>query len=199
MKKVFAMVLFVLFTLPIFATDNISLDEVTRGVTAVIDTSYVAASQFFAVDESPIDSIVIRIPSGKILPDAIIVEEGDLSDYLQYFPQSTSTFQDSTYGSLDATVRTQLVKSDWKKGEAIVTGASAIVFQKDQSVFSLFTNALNGIFPKVGLVTDFYVDGTDFSQPLRIKGIFIVSGDENKELDIRTISLTINDREYEID
>jgi hypothetical protein len=199
MKKVIVFILVVLFMVPIFSTDSVPLNEVIRGVSAVIDTSYVAASQFFAVDQSSIDSIVIRVPSGKILPDAIIVQEGDMGDYLQYFPQSTSDFTNNTYGALNETVRKQLMQSDWKKGVAIVTGAAAVVFQKDQNVFSLFTNALSGIFPRVGLVTDFIVEGTGFSEPLRIKGTFIVTGDSEGALKIQTITLTINDKNYDIE
>ncbi|MBK5200277.1 MAG: hypothetical protein JJE21_01950 [Spirochaetaceae bacterium] len=199
MKKVIVLILIVLFMVPIFSNDIVPLDELTRGVSAVIDTSYVAAAQFFAVDQSSIDSIVIRVPSGKILPDAIIVQEGDLGDYLQYFPQSASNFTNNTYGALNETVRKQLMQSDWKKGVAIVTGASAVVFQKDQNVFSLLTNALSGIFPRVGLVTDFFVEGTGFSVPLRIKGTFIVTGDSDGALKIQTISLTINDKKYDIE
>lgn len=198
MKKAIVLILVSLFMVPIFSTDSIPLDEVIRGVNAVIDTAYVGVSQFLSVNQSQIDSIAIRVPTGKILPDAIIVQESDMADYLQYFPQSSSNFKNNTYGILNETVRKQLIQSDWKKGVAIVTGAAAIVFQKDQSVFSLFSNALNGIFPKVGLVTDFHVDGTGFSEPLRIEGTFIVTGDSDGVLQIKTISLTINDKKYDI-
>lgn len=200
MKKAIVIIFIIMFfTAPIFSSESIPLDEVTRGVNAVIDTAYVSASQFFSFNKSSIDSIVIRVPDGKILPDAIIVEEGDMADYLQYFPKQGFELKDNSYGILNNTVRNQLIQSDWKKGVAIVTGAAAVVFQKDQSILSLFTNALSGIFPRVGLVVDFYIDGSGFSEPLRIKGTFIITGDKDGVLQIKTISMKINDIVYDIE
>lgn len=200
MKKAIVIIFIIIFiTTPLFSSESIPLDEVTRGVNAVIDTAYVSASQFFSFNKSSIDSIVIRIPDGKILPDAIIVEEGDMADYLQYFPKQGFELKDNSYGILNNTVRNQLIQSDWKKGVAIVTGAAAVVFQKDQSILSLFTNALSGIFPRVGLVADFYIDGSGFSEPLRIKGTFIITGDKDGVLQIQTITLKINDIVYDIE
>lgn len=197
MKKVISIFLLVLFACPLFS-EALSTDEINKAISAIIDTSYVAASQFLSFQNSEIPSIAIRIPPGKFLPDAIIVNEGDLKTFLEYFPEQTESDYSSILAPINATVRQQLLNNDWMEGEAIVTGVAAIVFSQDQSVFSLIAGALNGVFPKVGLVTDFTIEGSAFSMPAHVEGTFIVSTNEDTSLDIKAIKLVINNKVYQL-
>jgi hypothetical protein len=197
MKKIISIFLLVLFTCPLFS-EGLSTDEINKAISAIIDTSYVAASQFLAFQNSEIPSIAIRVPQGKFLPDALIVNEGDLESFLQYFPEQTESSSSNILAPINATVRQQLLADDWIKGEAIVTGVAATVFNHDQSVFSLISEALNGTFPRVGLLTDFTIEGSAFSIPAHVEGVFIVSTNEDTSLNIEAIKLAINDKVYQL-
>lgn len=198
MKKVISIVILVLFALPLFSSE-LSSEEIDKAINAIIDTSYVAASQFLSFQNSEIPSIAIRVPKGKLLPDAIIVNEADLESFLDYFPERSSISSSSILAPIQSTVRQQLLDSNWKQGEAVVTGVAATVFSEDQSVFSLITSALNGIFPRVGLVTDFTIEGNAFSIPAHVEGTFIVSANDDTSLEIKAIKLLINDKIYQLE
>jgi hypothetical protein len=198
MKRVLSIFLLVIFICPLFAED-LSIDEINSSISAIIDTSYVAASQFLSFQDSEIPTIAIRVPQGKMLPDAIIVNEADLSSFIQYYPEQTGNSSASLLSPVKSTVRQQLQNSNWRMGEAIVTGVAAPVFSQDQSIFSLISGALNGVFPRVGLVTDFTVEGSDFSQPVHVQGTFIIGALADTSIDITTVELRINDKVYNID
>lgn len=197
MKRIISVLLVITLIAPVFAND-LSIDEVTTAVDAIVDTSYVAASQFLTFsNSSDIPSIAIRVPEGKYLPDAVVVNEGDMSSYLKYFPENSDS--SSLLSPMRSTVREQLIQDNWVKGQAIVTGVAAVVFQQDQSIMSLISGALGGIFPKVGMVTNYTVEGEAFSEPAVVKGTFIISAESDGTLQIDVISLNINDKSYNIE
>jgi hypothetical protein len=198
MKKAISIFILVVFAFPLFS-EGLSNYEINKAVSAIIDTSYVAASQFLSFQDSEIPSIAIRVPQGKLLPDAVIVNEADIKSFLKYFPEQTKISSSNILSPIKATVRQQLLNSDWSEGEAIVTGVAATIFSKDESVFSLIAGALNGVFPRVGLLTDFIIEGSAFSMPAHVEGTFIVSVKEDTSLDIKAIELVINDKVYKLD
>lgn len=198
MKKFILVLLMVISSIPLYS-EGLTNNEINKSISAIIDISYVATSQFLSFQESEIPTIAIRVPQNKLLPDAVIVNEADMASFLPYFIESTKGNSSSVLAPVKDTVRQQLTNSDWSMGEAIITGASAIVFNKDQSVFSLITKAISGNFPKVGLVTDFTVTGSEFSKPVHVEGTFIVSVLDDYSLDINAIDLVINDTIYNLD
>lgn len=198
MKRLLSVILFIVILNPIFASEPIA-SEVSNAFVAVTDISYIAAANFISLQKVDYDSIAVRVSEETSLPEAILISNADLGTFLPYFstPDNNTGFLGSFLPSLDPLVKARLVQNDWEKGEAIVTGVAAIVFPDNLNFQKILTDASSGIFPKVGLSFNFYIEGTLFNDKINIKGIFIVDSDSNGVPIITPIKLTINQIDYD--
>lgn len=199
MKKAFIIILFAIFSTSLFA-NNVSEKDVSNAFVSITDAGYIAASNFISFKRVDYDSIAIKMSPETSLPEAILVNGADLSDFLKYFPEiqnsNNSGFSISLIPTIDPIVRERLLINDWKKGESIVTGAAVVVFPKGTTFQTLITNGTNGVFPKVALSFNFFVEGSLYEESLQISGILIISADSYGVPIIQPVNLKINEEEY---
>ena len=199
MKRCLTFLVLLVFMHTFFAATP-SEKDVSNAFVAITDLSYVAAANFISLSRRNFDSIAIRTSTETSLPDALLISDADLNEFLPYFSvevENTSFFS-SLIPTIDPFVKERLTMNDWKKGEAIVTGAAAFVFPKGLNFQQLISNTSAGIYPKVGISFNFYVEGSLFSENLNIKGTLIVGADSYGVPEIVPLRLIINNENYDL-
>jgi hypothetical protein len=199
MKRLLPFIIFLLMINPLFAS-NASEEDVSNAFVAITDLGFVAVSNFISLNRADFDSIAVRVSEKNSLPEALLINEADLSDYLPYFKEDKQTFSflSSFLPSIDPLVKERLEINNWKKGEAIVTGAGTIIFPNDFSLQNLLSDTSQLFSTKIGLSFNFYVDGSLFKEKINIKGIIIVSSDSYGVPIITPIKLDINQENYDL-
>lgn len=198
MKKVFMTIIFLVFASSLFAS-NVSDKDVSNSFVAITDLGYIAASNFISFRRVDYDSIAIKMSEKNSLPEAVLFNNADLSTFLKYYKVSNSNngFSYNFIPSIDPSVRERLILNDWKSSEAIVTGAAAIVFPNNMTFQKLISDGIEGRYPNVGVSFNFTVEGTLFSEAIKIKGILIFSSDQYGVPEISFIKLQVNDEDYD--
>ncbi|NCD05395.1 MAG: hypothetical protein EOL97_04685 [Spirochaetia bacterium] len=198
MKRFLLIIFFVLLMHPFFAS-SVSEGDVSNAFVAITDLGYVSASNFISLQRENYESIAIRISQDNLLPEAILFSDADLSTYISYFnKEPSSNFLASFLPSINPIVLERLELNDWKKGEAIVTGAAALVFPDNLTMQKLISDGSMGIFPRVGVSFNFSVYGSLFKEAVNIKGILLVSSDSYGVPQITPIRLNINNQDYDL-
>lgn len=199
MKRLLPFIIFLMMINPLFAS-NASEADVSNAFVAITDLGFVAVSNFISLNRADFDSIAVRVSEKNSLPEALLINEADLSDYLPYFKEDKQTFSflSSFLPSIDPLVKERLEINNWKKGEAIVTGAGTIIFPNDFSLQNLLSDTSQIFSTKIGLSFNFYVDGSLFKEKINIKGIIIVSSDSYGVPIITPIKLDINQENYDL-
>jgi len=183
---------------PFFAS-SVSEGDVSNAFVAITDLGYVSASNFISLQRENYESIAIRTSQDNLLPEAILFSDADLSTYINYFnKEKSSNFLASFIPSINPIVLERLELNDWQKGEAIVTGAAALVFPDDLTMQKLISDGSMGIFPRVGVSFNFSVYGSLFKETVNIKGILLVSSDSYGVPQITPIRLNINNQDYDL-
>ncbi len=198
MKRFLLILFFVLLMHPFFAS-SVSEGDVSNAFVAITDLGYVSASNFISLQRENYESIAIRTSQDNLLPEAILFSDADLSTYINYFnKEKSSNFLASFIPSINPIVLERLELNDWQKGEAIVTGAAALVFPDDLTMQKLISDGSMGIFPRVGVSFNFSVYGSLFKETVNIKGILLVSSDSYGVPQITPIRLNINNQDYDL-
>jgi len=198
MKRFLLILFFVLLMHPFFAS-SVSEGDVSNAFVAITDLGYVSASNFISLQRENYESIAIRTSQDNLLPEAILFSDADLSTYINYFnKEKSSNFLASFKPSINPIVLERLELNDWQKGEAIVTGAAALVFPDDLTMQKLISDGSMGIFPRVGVSFNFSVYGSLFKETVNIKGILLVSSDSYGVPQITPIRLNINNQDYDL-
>lgn len=199
MKRILT-ILFILVFMQAFFAATPSEKDVSNAFVAITDLSYVSAANFISFNRRNFDSFAIRTSPETSLPDALLINDADLNEFLPYFSVDleNTNFFSSLIPTIDPFVKERLTINNWKKGEAIVTGAAAFVFPKGLTFQQLISNASAGIFPKVGISFNFYVEGSLFSEDLNIKGTLIVSADSYGVPEVVPLRLIINNENYDL-
>ena len=201
MKRLLPIIVFMLMINPLFAS-NVSEADVSNAFVAITDLGYVTVSNFISFRNADFESIAIRISDKNSLPEALLFDEADLGEYLSYFMAENNnnniSFFSAFLPSIDPLVKQRLEINNWKKGEAIITGAAAIVFPNDFSLQSLLADTSQIFSKKVGLSFNFNVEGTLFKEMINMKGIIILSSDSYGVPVISPVRLVINQEDYDL-
>lgn len=199
MKKLFSLIIFSMFSFSLFSS-NISDRDVSNAFVAITDLGYIAASNFISFKRVDYDSVAIKMSQKNSLPEAILFNNADVSSFIKYYPKTSNTNSFSSYffPSIDPIVRERLLINNWEKGEAIISGAAAIVFPTDVNFQKLISDGTNGLFPNVGVSFNYKVEGSIFSEDFLIKGVIIVSSDSYGVPKISPLKLMINNEEYDL-
>jgi hypothetical protein len=198
MKGFLTTLLFLILINPLFAS-NISEKEVSNAFVAITDLGYITAADFISLNRKNFDSIAVRISPSTSLPDAVLFSDADLSFFLPYFEEDdNSNFFSSFLPTIDPFVRERLEINNWKNGEAIVTGAAALVFPNNMTFQQFLSSFQSENLPKVGVSFNFTVSGTLFESDINIKGILIVESDSYGVPTVSPLRLTINNEDYDL-
>jgi len=181
-----------------FATTPATTDDVLVAVGAIKDTAFSVSSLYISDRDLVLDGLTLTVDAESNLPKVIVLDDVDLSSFLQYFPlpsyepNSLQALLAQVQDPLGALVRKRLLLHDWKKGEAVMNGVVMLQYQTGATFASMLSNALYGKYPRVGLGLQLTITGKRVSTPLTLDGIFLLSADSNKVLDITPIQLTVN-------
>jgi len=187
-----------------FATTPATTDDVLVAVGAIKDTAFSVSSLYISDRDLALDGITLTVDSETNLPQVVVLKDVDLSTFLPYFPlpsyepNSLQALLAQVQDPLGPLVRKRLVIHNWKKGEAIMNGVVMVQYQTGATFSSMISNALYGMYPRVGLGLDITITGKRVSTPLTLDGVFLLSADSNKVLDITPIQLTINGEEMDV-
>lgn len=199
MKRMVQLVLLFISISPLFAL-SLSEQETSLAISCVNDAVFVAANYFISELKPENPNIILRTPKNSETSDAIVFNNLDMSSLLPYFPikeLDSTNMVSSLKEPLAPYVRDILIKSDWQENQANILGAIAIAFKDNYTVAQVVSNLVQGIYPRMGLVTDITVKGEAFSQDINIKGVFIL--EENMgTLDVVPLQITINGEEFDV-
>jgi hypothetical protein len=184
---------------PLFALSP-SEQETSLAISCVNDAVFVAANYFISDIKPENPNIILRTPKNSQTSDAIVFNNLDMSTLLSSFPSKeldSTNMVSSLKEPIAPYVRDVLLTSDWQENQATILGAIAIAFKDNYTVAQVVSNMVQGIYPRMGLVTDITVRGESFSQDINIKGVFILEEDMGT-LDIVPLQITINGEEFDV-
>lgn len=198
MKKMVQLILLLVSISPLFAA--ISEQETRLAIDCVKDAVFVASDYFISNIQPENPSLILRTPKNSESSDAIVFNNCDMSTLLPFFPAieiDSNTMIDHLKEPLAPYVRDVLLDHDWQAGEANIIGAIAIAFKDDYSLAQIVSNLVEGIYPRMGLVTDISITGSLFSEKINIKGVFILE-ETNDTLGVVPLQVTVNGEEYDV-
>lgn len=198
MKKLMQLVLMLIFLYPLLAT-TLSENEIKYAIDTVKDASFVASNYFISSIKPDNPSLILRTPKNSGISDAIVFENCDMSSLLSFFPSvelDSHNMIKNLKEPLSPFVRDSLIKNNWKENESVINGAIAIAFKDDYSISQIVSNLIDGIYPRMGLVTDITISGLLYSEKINIKGVFILEGDDDS-LDIIPLQITLNGDDFD--
>lgn len=199
MKKLMQLVLMLIFIYPLFAT-TLSENEIKYAIDTVKDASFVASNYFISSIKPENPSLILRIPKKSGISDAIVFDNCDMSSLLPYFPSvelDSHNMIQNLKEPLSPYLRDSLLEHDWKENESVIVGAIAIAFKDDYSISQIVSNLIDGIYPRMGLVTDITIFGSLYSEKINIKGVFILE-EKHDSLEIVPLQITLNGEDFDV-
>ncbi len=199
MKRLVHLILLLIFINSLFAT-SLSEQEINYALTCVKDVVFVSCDYFISESQPQIPNLKVRIPKNSGISDAIVFDNCDMATLLQYFPQkniNSNNIIESLKEPLAIYVRDSLINNDWKASDAVVLGAVALAFKDNESINQVVSNLVDGIYPRVGVVTDLTISGGLFSYPLNVKGVFVLE-EIDDTLGVNPMQMSINGEEIDV-
>lgn len=191
MKRRLVLLILFIFTLPIFAND-VDYKTIKVCYDSIVDSAYAVASNFISSNYIEYDDVTINVPENSSLPNVIIYNDLDVSKFNKSFLKETDKAILGIPNPIYDVAKYRFEIHKWKTNDVIISGASALTFQKGATLLSLINDSISGVYPKAAIVFDFTFTGNKFKEKVRIEGIFVASVDESQQLNLKPVKFTYN-------
>ncbi len=199
MKKTITVMMIIFLCFGAFAKP--SANDVTVALAAITDATICSIAGFLNNPPLELPGLSLRFRERESLPYALLFSDSDLGTYLPVFEKTRAKGDESFFSSLMRTAKgplndialQYLTVHDWEEGHAFLNGAAVTYFDDGVSLASLMGSALmsGGIRP-ISVAVDVRVSGRRVSEPVSVKGVFVIQSDAQGYFDIKPIELTIN-------
>ena len=199
MKRTVLVIMILLLCLGAFAKPT--ANDVTVALAAITDSTIASIAGFLNNPPLDLPGLKLFFKERQSLPYMLTFTDSDLGSYLGVFdktkPQPGESFfaslMRSAKGPLNDVAMQYLTVHAWEHGHAILNGAAITYFDEDATVASLMGSVLmNGGIRPISVAVDVRVSGRRVSEPVSVKGVFIVQSDVQGYFEIKPIELTIN-------
>ena len=199
MKKMIVVMIILFLCFGAFAKP--SANDVTVALAAITDSTIASIAGFLNNPPLELPGLHLMFREKASLPYALVYSDSDLGSYLAVFdttkPKPGESFfaalMRSAKGPLNDVALQYLTVHAWEHGHAILNGAAITYFDEGATVASLMGSVLmNGGISPIAVAVDVRVSGRRVSEPVSVKGVFIVQSDDQGYFEIKPIELTIN-------
>ncbi len=176
-------------------------NDVTVALAAITDSTIASVAGFLNNPPLELPGLKLLFHEKESLPYALTFTDSDLSTYLPIFEKTRGRSDESFFASLMRSLKgplndialQYLTAHAWEKAQAILNGAAITQFDEGATVASLMGSALmsGGIKP-ITVTVDVRVTGSRISEPVSVKGVFVIQSDAQGYFEIKPIELTIN-------
>lgn len=176
-------------------------NDVTVALAAITDSTIASIAGFLNNPPLDLPGLSLYFRENQSLPYALTFRDSDVGSYLAVFEKTKPKAEESFFASLMRSSKgplndialQYLTVHEWEKGHAILNGATAIHFGEGVTLASLMGSALfSGGFSPISVVVDVRVNGRRVSEPVSVKGEFLIQSDAEGYFEIKPIELTIN-------
>jgi len=178
-----------------------SANDVTVALAAITDSTIASIAGFLNNPPLDIPGLHLMFHEKESLPYALVFSDSDLGSYLAVFEKTRAKPGESFFASLMRSAKgplndialQYLTVHDWEKGHVILNGAALPYFDDGVTLTTLMGSALmdGGIRP-LAVAVDVLVSGRRVSEPITVKGVFLIQSDAQGNFEIKPIELTIN-------
>ena len=199
MKRILVVVIILFLCFGAFAKP--SVNDVTVALAAITDSTIASIAGFLNNPPLELPGLNLLFEDAKSLPYALTFTNSDLGSYLAVFEKTKSKLGESFFASLMRTAKgplndialQYLTVHAWEEGHAILNGAAVTHFNEGVTVATLMGSALmNGGIDPISIAVDVRVSGRRVSEPVSVKGVFVIKTDAQGYFEIEPIELTIN-------
>ncbi len=178
-----------------------SANDVTVALAAITDSTIASVAGFLNDPPLELPGLSLMFREKESLPYALIFSDSDLGKYLPLFDKLSAKGDESFFaslmraakGPLNDVARQYLVAHEWEEGHAILNGAAVTYFDEGVTMASLMGSALmNGGVKAIAVAVDVRVSGRRVSEPVSVKGVFLIQSDAQGFFEIKPVELTIN-------
>lgn len=199
MKRTIVVMIILSLCLGAFAKPT--ANDVTVALAAITDSTIASVAGFLNNPPLELPGLKLLFHEKESLPYALTFTDSDLSTYLPIFEKTRGRSDESFFASLMRSLKgplndialQYLTAHAWEKAQAILNGAAITQFDEGATVASLMGSALmsGGIKP-ITVTVDVRVTGSRISEPVSVKGVFVIQSDAQGYFEIKPIELTIN-------
>lgn len=199
MKRTLVVVMILFLCFGAFAKPT--ANDVTVALAAITDSTIASIAGFLNNPPLQLPGLLLLFEEKQSLPYALTYSDSDLGRYLPVFEKTKAKPNESFFASLMRSARgplndialQYLTVHEWEVGHAILNGAAVTQFGEGVTVASLMGSALmGGGMQPIAVVVDVRVSGRRVSEPVFVKGVFLVQSDAQGYFEIKPIELTIN-------
>ena len=178
-----------------------SANDVTVALAAITDSTIASIAGFLNNPPLDIPGLHLMFHEKESLPYALVFSDSDLGSYLAVFEKTRAKPGESFFASLMRSAKgplndialQYLTVHDWEKGHVILNGAALPYFDDGVTLTTLMGSALmNGGIRPLAVAVDVLVSGRRVSEPITVKGVFLIQSDAQGNFEIKPIELTIN-------
>ena len=176
-------------------------NDVTVALAAITDSTISSIAGFLNNPPLELPGLSLKFREKESLPYALLFSDSDLGSYLPVFEKTRAKPDESFFASLMRSAKgplndvalQYLTVHDWEKGHAILNGAAVTSFGEGVTLTTLMGSALmNGGIRPIAVAVDVRVTGRRVSEPVSVKGMFLIQSDDQGFFEIKPIELTIN-------
>lgn len=199
MKRTIVVMMILFLCLGAFAKPT--ANDVTVALAAITDSTIASVAGFLNNPPLELPGLKLLFHERQSLPYALTFTDSDLSTYLPVFEKTRGRADESFFASLMRAAKgplndialQYLTVHAWEKGQAILNGAAITQFDEGDTVASLMGSALmSGGMKPITVTVDVRVAGRRVSEPVSVKGVFVIQSDAQGYFEIKPIELTIN-------
>lgn len=199
MKRTIVVMIILSLCLGAFAKPT--ANDVTVALAAITDSTIASVAGFLNNPPLELPGLKLLFHEKESLPYALTFTDSDLSTYLPIFEKTRGRSDESFFASLMRSLKgplndialQYLTAHAWEKAQAILNGAAITQFDEGATVASLMGSALmNGGIKPITVTVDVRVTGSRISEPVSVKGVFVIQSDAQGYFEIKPIELTIN-------
>lgn len=199
MKRMVVVMIILFLCLGAFAKPT--ANDVTVALAAITDSTIASIAGFLNNPPLELPGLTLMFRENQNLPYVLIFSDSDLGSYLPVFEKRRGPADESFFASLIRSAKgplndialQYLTVHDWEEGHAILNGAATPSFGEGVTIASLMGSALmsGGIRP-IRVAVSVRVTGRRISEPVSVKGVFLIQSDAQGSFEIKPIELTIN-------
>lgn len=199
MKRTIVVMMILFLCLGAFAKPT--ANDVIVALAAITDSTIASVAGFLNNPPLELPGLNLLFHERQSLPYALTFTDSDLSTYLPVFEKTRGRADESFFASLMRAAKgplndialQYLTVHAWEKGQAILNGAAITQFDEGATVASLMGSALmSGGMKPITVTVDVRVAGRRVSEPVSVKGVFVIQSDAQGYFEIKPIELTIN-------
>ena len=199
MKRTIAIMMILFLCLGAFAKPT--ANDVTVALAAITDSTIASVAGFLNTPPLELAGLQLMFGEKQTLPHSLVFSDSDLGSYRAVFEKTRGSSDESFFaalmraakGPLNDIALQHLTVHAWEEGHAILNGVALTHFDEGVNLASLMGSALmsGGIRP-IRVDVDVRVTGRRVSEPVAVKGVFVIQSDAMGYFEIRAIELTIN-------